>query len=214
MSDADKQAGSLDALFEGYRRFRHEAWPDLQRRYESLAHGQAPKVMVIGCSDSRVDPQQILGAAPGELFVLRNVAALVPPYAPDQAHHGASAAIEFAVRVLGVRRIVVLAHAGCGGVKALFDGAPPEVSDFVVSWMGIAERARSEVDPALEGEERSRTGEQACVGVTMENLMSFPWIRERVEQGELAITGMHFGVATGCLRCRDDRGFWADVPAN
>ena len=129
-------------------------------------------------------------------------------------HRGARAAIEFAVRVLGVRRIVVLAHAGCGGVKALFDGAPPEVSDFVVSWMGIAERARSEVDPALEGEERSRAGEQACVGVTMENLMSFPWIRERVEQGELEITGMHFGVATGCLRCRDDRGFWADVPAN
>ncbi|HVI27255.1 carbonic anhydrase [Hansschlegelia sp.] len=214
MSDADKQAGSLDALFEGYRRFREEAWPDLQRRFERLAAGQSPKVMVIGCSDSRVDPQQILGAAPGELFVLRNVAALVPPYAPDQAHHGASAAIEFAVRVLGVRRIVVLAHAGCGGVKALFDGAPPEASDFVVNWMEIASRAKETVDPTLEGGQRERAGEEACVGVTIENLMGFPWIRERVERGELAITGMHFGVATGCLRCRDERGFWADVPAN
>jgi carbonic anhydrase len=205
--------GSLDALFDGYRRFRAESWPELQRRFESLAQGQAPKVMVIGCSDSRVDPQQILGAAPGELFVLRNVAALVPPYAPDQAHHGASAAVEFAVRVLKVERIVVLAHAGCGGVQALFEGAPAEASDFVVNWMGIATRARATVDPSLQGPERQQAREEACVGVTIDNLMGFPWIRERVEQGSLAITGMHFGVARGCLRCRDDKGFWADVPA-
>lgn len=206
--------GSLDALFKGYRRFRDDTWPALQRRFETLAQGQAPKVMVIGCSDSRVDPQQILDAAPGELFVLRNVAALVPPYAPDQAHHGASAAIEFAVRVLKVERIVVLAHAGCGGVKALFEGAPPEASDFVVSWMDIAKRALAEVDPALQGPARARAAEQACVGVTIANMMTFPWVRERVEAGSLALTGMHFGVADGCLRCRDDRGFWADVPAD
>jgi carbonic anhydrase len=219
MQDAERPAGesaptpgSLDALFEGYRRFRRDAWPELQRRFERLAKGQSPKVMVIGCSDSRVDPQQILGAAPGELFVLRNVAALVPPYSPDQSHHGASAAVEFAVRVLGVERIVVLAHAGCGGVNALFDGAPPEASDFVTNWMEVATRAREAVDPALEGEERQRAGEEACVGVTIENLMTFPWVRERVESGRLALTGMHFGVAQGCLRCRDPRGFWADVP--
>ncbi|HEY0293050.1 MAG TPA: carbonic anhydrase [Hansschlegelia sp.] len=205
-------AGSLDALFEGYRRFRAATWPELQRKFERLAKGQSPKTMVIGCSDSRVDPQQILGAAPGELFVLRNVAALVPPYTPDQSHHGASAALEFAVRVLGVSRIVVLAHAGCGGVNALFDGAPPEASDFVVPWMETASRARNAVDPTLEGAARSRAAEEACVGVTIENLMTFPWVRERVESGALGLTGMHFGVADGCLRCRDDRGFWADVP--
>lgn len=212
MATENAPAGSLDALFEGYRRFRHDAWPDLQRRFETLSTGQSPKVMVIGCSDSRVDPQQILGAGPGELFVLRNVAALVPPYTPDQSHHGASAALEFAVRVLKVERLVVLAHAGCGGVKALLDGAPPEAFDFVVSWVNMASRARRTLDPALTGPDRQRAGEEACVGVTIENLMTFPWVRERVEAGDLAITGMHFGVANGCLRCRGDGGFWADVP--
>lgn len=206
--------GSLDALFDGYRRFRKEAWPDLQRRFEALAEGQSPKVLVIGCSDSRVDPQQILGAGPGELFVLRNVAALAPPYTPDQSHHGASAAIEYAVRVLKVKRIVVLAHAGCGGVKALFDGAPPEAFDFVVGWVNMASRARKTVDPSLQGADRQLAGEQACAGVTIENLMTFPWIRERVEDGSLEITGMHFGVATGCLRCRSADGVWADVPTD
>lgn len=208
------EPGSLDALFEGYRRFRSDSWPDLKRRYERLARGQSPKIMVIGCSDSRVDPQQILGAEPGEVFVLRNVAALVPPYAPDQAHHGASAAVEFAVRVLKVKRVVVLAHAGCGGVTALFGGAPPEASDFVAGWMDIATRARAAVDPTLDDDARQRAGEEACVGVTIDNLMTFPWICQRVEAGELAITGMHFGVADGCLRCRDQGGFWADVPAD
>jgi carbonic anhydrase len=219
MADAESahgapDPGSLDHLFEGYRRFRADTWPDLKRRFEQLANGQSPKIMVIGCSDSRVDPQQILGAAPGELFVLRNVAALAPPYAPDQTHHGSSAALEFAVRVLKVERIVVLAHAGCGGVKALFDGAPPDAFDFVVSWVNMASRARRVVDPTLEGVARQRASEEACVGVTIENLMTFPWIRERVEDGTLAITGMHFGVADGCLRCRDPKGFWADVPVD
>jgi carbonic anhydrase len=212
MADANPPAGSLDALFNGYRRFRAGTWPDLQRKFETLSRGQSPKVMVIGCSDSRVDPQQILDAAPGELFVLRNVAALAPPYAPDQSHHGASAALEFAVRVLKVERIVVLGHAGCGGVSALFNGAPPEASDFVVNWMDMAKSAIGDVDPALEGDARQRAAEEACVGVTIKNLMTFPWIRERVEAGDLGLTGMHFGVATGCLRCRDDKGFWADAP--
>lgn len=221
MSEAERStegqapaAGSLDALFDGYRRFRKEAWPDLQRRFESLAKGQSPKIMVIGCSDSRVDPQQILGAAPGELFVLRNVAALVPPYEPDRSHHGASAAVEFAVRVLKVERVVVLAHAGCGGVNALFNGAPPEARDFVAGWMTIADRAIGTVDASLEGKARERANEEACVGVTLENLMTFPWLAKRVEAGELSLTGMHFGVADGCLRCRDARGFWADAPTD
>lgn len=205
--------GSLDTLFDGYRRFKAEAWPDLQRRFEKLAEGQSPKVLIIGCSDSRVDPQQILGAGPGELFVLRNVAALAPPYTPDQSHHAASAAIEYAVRVLKVERIVILAHAGCGGVNALFEGAPPEAFDFVVGWVNMASRARRAVDPTLEGQARQRAREEACAEVTIENLMTFPWIRERVEDGSLELTGMHFGVADGCLRCRSQEGVWADVPA-
>lgn len=215
MNDAPTQtqrsATSLDALFDGYRRFRADTWPELRDRFERLSKGQSPKILVIGCSDSRVDPQQILGAAPGELFVLRNVAGLVPPYAPDQAHHGASAAVEYAVRVLKVERIIVLAHAGCGGVMALFDGAPPEASDFVVGWMDIASRARAAVDPALEGEARQLAGEEACTDVTLQNLLTFPWVRERVEAGDLALTGMHFGVAKGHLRCRSDSGVWEAV---
>lgn len=211
MTDA-RSSTSLDALFDGYRRFRADSWPELRKRFESLADGQAPKILVIGCSDSRVDPQQILGAAPGELFVLRNVAGLVPPYAPDQAHHGASAAVEYAVRVIKVERIVVLAHAGCGGVNALLNGAPPEASDFVVGWMGIAARAREAVDPALEGDARQQAGEEASVGVTLENLMTFPWVRERVEAGNLALTAMHFAVRNGCLRCRNESGVWSAVP--
>ncbi|WP_261401551.1 carbonic anhydrase [Chenggangzhangella methanolivorans] len=114
--------------------------------------------------------------------------------------------------MLKVKRIVVLAHAGCGGVNALFNGAPPEAQDFVAGWMDIAARARAHVDPALQGEERQSAAEEACVDVTVENLMTFPWLAERVNAGDLEITGMHFGVANGCLRCRDERGFWADAP--
>ncbi|MFC7540562.1 carbonic anhydrase [Siccirubricoccus deserti] len=117
----------MDALIDGYRRFRAETWPQQRARFEALAaEGQSPQTMVIACSDSRVDPQMIFSAAPGELFVVRNVANLVPPYMPDAAFHGTSAALEFAVRVLRVRQVVVLGHAQCGGVRALLEGAPPE----------------------------------------------------------------------------------------
>src|SRR3954447_11918827 len=136
----------MDDLIEGYRRFRTETWPQPRARFEALAAlGQSPATMVIACSDSRVDPQMIFAAAPGELFVVRNVANLVPPYMPDAAFHGTSAALEFAVRVLRVKRVVVLGHAQCGGVQALLEGAPPEARDFVAGWMSIAERARQRV---------------------------------------------------------------------
>ena len=129
----------MDTLIEGYRRFRSEVWPAERARYESLARkGQRPETLVIACSDSRVDPQTVFGAVPGELFVVRNVAGLVPPYQPDPGHHGTSAALEYAVRVLKVSRIVVLGHAQCGGVKAMVEGAPEEARDFVAPWMQIA----------------------------------------------------------------------------
>ena len=124
----------MDRLFEGYRRFRKEVWPSQRARYETLAKGQQPETLVIACSDSRVDPQTIFGAVPGEMFVLRNVAALVPPYEPRSGgFHGTSAAIEFGVRVLKVERVVVLGHAQCGGVKAMAYGAPPQARDFVAA---------------------------------------------------------------------------------
>ena len=129
----------MDRLLAGYRRFRTEVWPAERARYEALARGQRPETLVVACSDSRVDPQTVFGAAPGELFVVRNVAGLVPPYHPDAAYHGTSAALEYAVRVLGVARIVVLGHAQCGGVRAMVEGAPEEARDFVEPWMRIAE---------------------------------------------------------------------------
>ena len=143
----------MDELIEGYRKFRAEVWPAERARYEALAHwGQSPETMVLACSDSRADPQTIFGAVPGELFVLRNVAAIAPPYQPDSpGYHGASAALEFGVRVLKVSRLVVMGHAQCGGVRALVYGPPPQARDFVASWVEIGK-------PALPaGRRRRRT---------------------------------------------------------
>ena len=120
----------MDPLIEGYRRFRAEIWPAERARYEALAYwGQSPETMVIACSDSRVDPQTVFGAVPGELFVVRNVAALVPLFAPDAGYHGTSAALEFAVKVLKVVSLVVLGHGQCGGVRAMVYGPPPQARE-------------------------------------------------------------------------------------
>ena len=133
----------MDDLIEGYRRFRAGTWQAERRRFEALSRlGQRPRALVIACSDSRTDPQMVFNARPGELFVVRNVANIAPPYGPDDQPHGVSSAIEFAVRSLAVREIVVLGHAMCGGIKALLDGAPVEASDFVGQWVRIAEPAR------------------------------------------------------------------------
>jgi carbonic anhydrase len=189
----------MQRLIDGYHRFRAETWPQQRARFEELAAaGQSPETMVIACSDSRVDPQMIFSAKPGELFVVRNVANLVPPYMPDAAFHGTSACLEFAVRVLRVKRVVVLGHAQCGGVRALLDGAPPEARDFVAGWMSIAAAARERVlrcDPA----DRQEACEHEAVRITLANLLTFPWVAEAVAAGRLTLHGAHFGVATGRL---------------
>src|ERR1700744_1235012 len=133
----------MHELLEGYRRFRSGTWQEERKRFEALSRiGQRPSALVIACSDSRADPQMVFNARPGELFVVRNVANIVPPYGPDGQPHGVSSAIEFAVRSLKVRAIVILGHAMCGGIHALLEGAPDEVSDFVGQWVRIAEPAR------------------------------------------------------------------------
>jgi carbonic anhydrase len=190
----------MDELIAGYRRFRAETWPQQRARFEELAAaGQRPHTMVIACSDSRVDPQMIFSAGPGELFVLRNVANLVPPYMPDAKFHGTSAAVEFAVRVLKVGRIVVMGHALCGGIAAVLNGAPPEVQDFVAGWISIAQRARDVAlrcdDPSL----RQEVAEHEAVRISLANLMTFPWVAEAVAEARLTLHGAHFGVATGRL---------------
>ena len=187
----------MDDLIEGYRKFRADVWPVERARYEALAHwGQSPETMILACSDSRVDPQTIFGAVPGELFVLRNVAAIAPPYEPDApGHHGASAALEFGVKVLKVRRLVVIGHAQCGGVRALRYGPPPGASDFVAAWVDLGK-------PALEaaGPQASFTDlEAAVVRLSIQNLMTFPWIAEAVNSGWLAVQGFMFDIHTGVL---------------
>jgi len=192
----------MDELIAGYRRFRAEQWPKERERFEHLSSGQQPHTMVITCSDSRVDPSMIFGAAPGEMFIVRNVANLVPPYAPDAAYHGTSAALEFAVRALKVRHIVVLGHAQCGGVKALLEGTPPSVSDFVGQWMQIATPARQRV-MACCGHADDHTRQLACehevVKLSLENLQTFWWVRDAVKAGELRLHGCYFGIRTGEL---------------
>ena len=189
----------MQRLLSGYRHFRAETWPDHRERFAELAEGQKPHTLVVGCCDSRVDPAVIFAAAPGEMFVIRNVANLVPPYAPDADYHGTSAALEFGVRVLGVSRLVVIGHADCGGVTALLNGAPPEASDFVPAWMGIAAAARARVLACMPAEGRQQAGEFETVRLSLANLLTFPWIREAVEAGRLRLFGAHFGVATGRL---------------
>jgi carbonic anhydrase len=189
---------------EGYERFREGYWQEHAATFSTLAReGQSPPAMVIACADSRVTPEIIFDCAPGEIFVVRNVANLVPPYAPDTGNHGTSAALEFAVTALEVRSIVVLGHSGCGGIRALVRSTPSEGPDFIASWMKIAEPARRLVcdapDAPADDAARCAACELASIRVSLENLMTFPWIASRVTNGRLALAGLHFNVEKGLL---------------
>lgn len=204
----------MDELIEGYRRFRAAQWPRERERFETLTdQGQSPKAMVIACSDSRVDPQMILGARPGEVFVVRNVANLVPPYEQDAAYHGTSAALEFGVRVLQIEHLIVLGHGMCGGVKALLEGAPEEASDFVAHWIEIAAPARAATRD-VEPSERQRACEHETVRLSLANLMTFPWIAERVADGRLKLHGGYFDIRHGVLFLLQPDGTFAPAPGS
>lgn len=185
-------------LIQGYARFRNESWEALREVFLRLADGQAPDTLVICCSDSRVDPQRVFDAAPGELFVLRNVAALAPPYQPDGGYHGASAAIEFAVNALEVRQIVVMGHGRCGGCAALLSGAPEGCGEFVAPWMEIARPAAQRARLAPESD-RQRAIEFETVRESLANLATFPWIAERTSDGRLKLDGLWFDIRSGEL---------------
>jgi carbonic anhydrase len=194
-------------LVDGYRAFligrlRHE-----QDRYRDLAKsGQSPEVMVIGCCDSRVSPEVIFDARPGELFVVRNVANIVPPYAPDKQAHGVSAALEFGIGSLKIKHIVVLGHAQCGGVKAYVeDSEPLSPGDFIGNWMKLMTPACEKVGPrgTLSLADYLTRLEQANIVNSLENLMTFPRLRKSIERGDVATHGAYFGVANGQLSVRD-----------
>jgi carbonic anhydrase len=198
---------AIDRLKEGFRTFRETYYVENRALFDKLARGgQAPRVMLIGCADSRVDPLLITKAEPGDLFIVRNVANLVPPYAPDGKHHATSAAIEFAVRGLQVEHIIVMGHAQCGGVRALLEGVPLNgaTDDFIAAWISIAERARTQaLQGKLPAEGRLRRAEHETVQVSLDNLMTFPWIRERVDAGRLALHGWYFDLTEGKLEIFD-----------
>ena len=190
-------------LIDGYRTFASQRLPTEQSRYRELSvRGQSPEVMVIGCCDSRVSPEVIFDAGPGELFVMRNIANLVPVYQPDENAHGVSAALEFAVSVLRVKHIVVLGHAQCGGIRAFVDKIEPlSPGDFIGKWMAMF------IKPGEVVEQRSHETmqkfveriEKAAVFRSLENLMTFPFVRNAVERGTMQLHGAYFGVAEGSL---------------
>src|SRR5579871_831090 len=190
-------------LIDGYRTFAAQRLPTEQSRYRELSErGQSPDVMVIGCCDSRVSPEVIFDVGPGELFVVRNVANLVPVYQPDQGAHGVSAALEFAVNALHVKHVVVLGHAQCGGIRAFINKSEPlSPGDFIGRWMAMF------IKPGEIVEQRAHETmqdfvvriEKAAVFRSLENLMTFPFVRARVESGELQLHGAYFGVAEGTL---------------
>lgn len=200
----------LDRLLDGYRRFRTTAWTANRERWMSLRDGQEPEVMIIGCSDSRVDPSQIFDVDPGEIFVVRNVAALVPPFETSPGHHGVSAALEFAVQVLKVKEIVVLGHGMCGGCKAALTqelhGTVPGEGGFVADWISLLDEARKPVaeEFGITGRPAEREMEQAAVRVSLDNLMTFPCIRRKVGTGELKLRGAFFAIADGVLHLMDE----------
>ena len=194
-------------LIDGYNAFAAGRLQREQARYHELAEaGQSPEVMVIGCCDSRVSPEVIFDARPGELFVVRNVANIIPPYSPDGQAHGVSAALEFGVAALKVKHIVVLGHAHCGGVKAFAQDAEPlSPGDFIGKWMKLMSPAAEKVGP--RGDQSASDYltklEQANIVNSLDNLMTFPRLRKQIERGEIGLHGAYFGVATGDLSVMD-----------
>ncbi len=193
------------SLLHGYRRFREGSYPAQRQRWEALAEGQEPPVMLIGCCDSRVDPGTIFDTIPGQVFILRNVANLVPPYEAGGGRHGASAAIEFAVVDLQVRHVVVLGHGACGGIAASLKGEDCGVPghSFIDDWMSIICEARDRVVES-GAENPQRALELEAIKVSLANLRTFPFVREREEAGTLKLHGAFFAIADGELHLLDE----------
>ena len=195
---------SPQQLVEGFRRFREQHFVHDDALYRQLVEqGQSPNTLVVACCDARVDPSLVLDCAPGDLFVIRNVANLVPPAENQGQYHGTSAALEFGVRNLGVQHIIVLGHAHCGGIRTLLEtGGAKKPDSYIDGWMRLVEDARAEVQkemPSASDEARGRACEQRAILTSLRNLMTFPWVRERVENGTLTLHGWYFDIKQGQL---------------
>lgn len=200
----------LSQLIDGYHRFRNQDWTRERERWSELAEGQSPEVMVLACADSRVDPAHIFDAKPGEMFVVRNIAALAPPYETTRGFHGVSAALEFAVTQLDVGEILVMGHGLCGGCAAAltgqFDDTEPGDGHFIADWVRMLSGARDHVRAQHAQLDRDAflDMEREAVKVSLANLRTFPWIVEREQAERLQLHGAHFSIAEGQLYMLDE----------
>jgi len=197
-----------DKLIKGYGRFRNGYFQDNRARMEQLVDKQTPQIAIVSCCDSRVDPSLLFDVEPGEVFVIRNVANLVPPFETSGGFHGTSAALEFAVTRLNVKQIVVLGHANCGGIRSLMENDTTTMSDsFIDSWMHLAASAKKHVlerKDLITLEQRIDVCEKIAVGYSIQNLMTYPWINVRVEAGELDLVGYYYDLRNGELVVLDE----------
>lgn len=192
----------MDHLIEGYRIYRERRWPELRTLHQQLAErGQAPRTMVIACADSRVDPATIFNAGPGELFVVRNVANLVPPFEQGRGLHGVSAAVEFAVLNLKVGTVLVLGHAQCGGVAAALETKERNPHSFLDSWIGLLDPAKARIGGDRHHPQTAL--EYESIRVALENLATFPFVARAIDAGALSLAGARYGVADGGLEVLD-----------
>jgi len=200
----------LEQMIEGYHRFRETGWKRERERWTELAEGQSPKVMVLACSDSRVEPAQIFDAKPGEMFVVRNVANLAPPFETTHGYHGVSAALEFAVTQLEVEEVLVMGHGFCGGCAAAltgqFDQADHGEGHFIAAWVDMLSEARAKVRSSHAELDRDAflEMEREAVKVSLANLRTFPWVIEREQAGSLTLHGGHFSISEGRLYLLDE----------
>ncbi len=199
-------AADAQDLIAGYRRFRARRFREARELFRQLKDSQQPATMIIACADSRADPAMIFDAAPGELFVVRNVAALVPPYDESGGLHGVSAALEFAVTILKVKQIVVMGHGGCGGIAASLAAADHRpIGRFIAPWVEIAADARDAVlaDATISTRDWQEAVEHGAVGQSIKNLASFPFVRSAMDTGDLNLDGAWFSIGKGELHWRD-----------
>jgi carbonic anhydrase len=199
-------ADDAQDLIAGYRRFRARRYREARDLFHRLRDGQQPATMILACADSRADPAMIFDAAPGELFTVRNVAALAPPYDESGGLHGVSAALEFAVTALRVKQIVVMGHGGCGGIAAsLAAAADRPVGRFIAPWVEIAAEARDAVlaDASIPRSDWQEAVEHGAVGQSLKNLLTFPFVRAAVQRGELNMDGAWFSIGRGELHWRN-----------
>ena len=200
----------IDQIISGFKSFHKEYYEDNPEFYQTLVEkGQSPEVMVIACSDSRVDPSIIAKAKPGEIFVVRNVANLVPPYDPNTNYLGTSACIEFAVQDLRVRHIIVLGHSHCGGIKRLCEGSEnTEDREFTDRWVSIAKLALAS---HLEGNENHCQVEREAIRISLNNLLTFPWLKTKFDQGDLELHGWFFDLESGNLFSKMVNDDWLGI---